>query len=213
MKQHLELIAIVRSRLAQRLLDLTKVWKTRESALANTSLQLGRMFIGKAAGELGSANPYPESLNPASPKLEPPADGPGDYQPSLPGDHVADAKSMRAGIEFEILVLTELRRKIWPRQYGTVAELYFDRALCELQAAKMWLGEHMSVMNKRGGPAIGGETGSAAPVDQVGSAIIGGAQEPGVAEGNVIGEAGLLTSSGAAIATGIALDKAGVSAV
>jgi hypothetical protein len=48
--------------------------KSREISLSITSLQLSKMWLGKVLKELGTANPYPDSKNPANEKIEPTAD-------------------------------------------------------------------------------------------------------------------------------------------
>ncbi len=49
--------------------------KSRERSLAFTELQMVIMWLGMDLKEQNEANPYPESYNPASPKIEPTADG------------------------------------------------------------------------------------------------------------------------------------------
>lgn len=47
----------------------------RETSLAITKLQEAVMWLGMNLKRLGEANPYPESYNPKSDKIEPTADG------------------------------------------------------------------------------------------------------------------------------------------
>lgn len=48
--------------------------KSREVALAITSAQLAKMWLGKVLQAMEAANPYPESKDPNSQKIEPTAD-------------------------------------------------------------------------------------------------------------------------------------------
>jgi len=48
---------------------------SREKSLTITKLQEAIMWLGMELKRLGEANPYPESYNPASSKVEPTADG------------------------------------------------------------------------------------------------------------------------------------------
>jgi hypothetical protein len=65
----------------QRLKAATKERNSRERAVSITKVQEAIMWLGmdlKAMheeGVPGTENPYPESYNPASPKIEPTADG------------------------------------------------------------------------------------------------------------------------------------------
>jgi hypothetical protein len=49
--------------------------KSRETSLSITNVQQGIMWLGMHLKELGTANPYPESYNSCSTKIEPTADG------------------------------------------------------------------------------------------------------------------------------------------
>lgn len=49
--------------------------KSRETSLAITKLQEATMWLGMNLKRLGEANPYPESKNPDSQRIEPTADG------------------------------------------------------------------------------------------------------------------------------------------
>ena len=49
--------------------------QSKERSLAITKIQEGIMWLGMDLKELGSANPYPTSYNPATAKVEPTADG------------------------------------------------------------------------------------------------------------------------------------------
>lgn len=51
----------------------------RETAIVKTELQFAFMYLGYLLGEIGAANPYPESFNPKSPVIEKHADKAPDY--------------------------------------------------------------------------------------------------------------------------------------
>ena len=49
--------------------------QSRETSLAITKLQEATMWLGMNLKRLGETNPYPESKNPDSQRIEPTADG------------------------------------------------------------------------------------------------------------------------------------------
>ena len=51
------------------------LYQSRETSLAITKLQEAIMWLGMNLKRLGEANPYPESKNPDSQRIEPTADG------------------------------------------------------------------------------------------------------------------------------------------
>ena len=51
------------------------LYQSREISLAITKLQEATMWLGMNLKRLGEANPYPESKNPDSQRIEPTADG------------------------------------------------------------------------------------------------------------------------------------------
>lgn len=51
------------------------LYQSRETSLAITKLQEAIMWLGMNLKLLGEVNPYPESYNPNSTKIEPTADG------------------------------------------------------------------------------------------------------------------------------------------
>lgn len=55
-----------------RLLNISS--PSREVSLCLTKLEEAKMWLGKRLGELGQANPYPESTNPESLSIEPETD-------------------------------------------------------------------------------------------------------------------------------------------
>ena len=55
--------------------NLQEADKSRERSLAITKIQEAIMWLGMDLKRLGTANPYPESKNPESLRIEPTADG------------------------------------------------------------------------------------------------------------------------------------------
>lgn len=49
--------------------------KSRERSITITKIEEAIMWLGKDLQELGRPNPYPTSMDPASPVIHPPADG------------------------------------------------------------------------------------------------------------------------------------------
>lgn len=52
-----------------------KIYSSRETSLAITKLQEAVMWLGMNLKRIGEPNPYPESKNPDSQRIEPTADG------------------------------------------------------------------------------------------------------------------------------------------
>lgn len=55
--------------------DIKALESSRETSLAITKLQEAVMWLGMNLKRLGATNPYPESKNPDSLRIEPTADG------------------------------------------------------------------------------------------------------------------------------------------
>lgn len=54
--------------------NVKKLLKSRETSLSITKIQESIMWLGMHLKEIGNPNPYPESYNPKSTKVEPTAD-------------------------------------------------------------------------------------------------------------------------------------------
>lgn len=54
--------------------NVKKLQPSREVSLSITNLQQSIMWLGMHLKEIGTTNPYPESYNPSSTKVEPVAD-------------------------------------------------------------------------------------------------------------------------------------------
>ncbi len=65
----------LRKELDETLQKLKGIYASRERSLAITKIQEAIMWLGMDLKRLGEENPYPESMNPESLKIEPTADG------------------------------------------------------------------------------------------------------------------------------------------
>lgn len=104
-------------------------------------LKVGVMRLGKLLGELGDANPYPESMDPGSKKIEPAADMP-DHPFVIPDydEFVFAIKFIRQYIDNDVQKLTEAFNKYYSHEQHGIPH----RALIVIEAlqdAKMWYGE------------------------------------------------------------------------
>lgn len=126
--------------------------RTREISLAITSLELSKMWLGKVLKELGTANPYPESKNPETEKIEPAADTAYNQTVNSEGSflsgvikeeiwneftHIQKVKWLRAEIEKVELELKKLHTDI---SYGTYEWDYIKHSTKYCIEAGMWLG-------------------------------------------------------------------------
>lgn len=62
------------------------IHNSRHSSLAVTATEEAMMFVGNTLKELGSDNPYPDSMNPNSPKIEKFYEHPGCSPLNVPAD-------------------------------------------------------------------------------------------------------------------------------
>lgn len=103
---------------------------------ATQNLELSKMWLGKVLKELGNSNPYPESKNPGSDKIEPTADVAdlSDYYVNPPSyehlTHIQKVKWLRAEIEKVEIQLKKLL------EIGVQYPKYF------------WYGEHLKDSTK-----------------------------------------------------------------
>jgi hypothetical protein len=74
---------------------------SREIALAITSFELSKMWLGKVLKQAGNPNPYPESRNPENEKIEKTADTSGPERPPefYEFNQIQRVKWLRAQIE------------------------------------------------------------------------------------------------------------------
>ena len=139
----------IRAALDARAIDIAALGKSRELALALTTCQQSRMLLGICLQQRGEVTPYPKADDPKSPEIAPPADAaPTDYAPQLPEGDVATVKEVRRRIGETIAALGDLRRHIWARDYGSIEEVVYDRAYCELVLARNWLGLQLAELAK-----------------------------------------------------------------
>ncbi len=122
---------------------VTAIWiqkNSEEIEDAVKSLKLSKMWLGKILKELGIANPYPQSKNPANEKIEPTADVAKNLTIEVDGGwqeltHIQRVKYLRAEIERTENELKELSR---PSYKLPKESLYNSISSCI--EAGMWLG-------------------------------------------------------------------------
>jgi hypothetical protein len=154
MKNQPDPIQTLRVALHARTLDIQSLGKTRELSLALTTCQQARMLLGDMLRLTGHPTPYAEADNPASAEVAPTADvAPTPYEPGLPGDDIAAVKEVRRRLGEALDTMTALQRKLWARDYGSLAERVFERAYTELALSKNWLGMQLSRLDAEKKPA------------------------------------------------------------
>ncbi|MCU7518557.1 MAG: hypothetical protein HF307_19470 [Ignavibacteria bacterium] len=117
----------------------------RETSLCVTKLEEARMWMGKLLGKLGTEYPYPESMDPASKKIEPPTDMPAEKKNLFcESDNVANLKALRAAITD---MLSRFNNIVGPIADGcNVLEIISIQQ--KLTEANMWAG--VALGNMRG---------------------------------------------------------------
>jgi len=135
----------------------------RELALAITSLQRSRMFLGKVIEELFPGNdPYPESINPESDVIEPRADAEQYTYPPIDPlmTRIGRIKLLRKYIE-ELVEDIKNHNLVAPNFTDLVSDnelagVFYTTSLISLAEAKMWLGEELgNIRDRSSGPEIG----------------------------------------------------------
>lgn len=113
---------------------------SREISLAYTNMQRGFMWLGKVLQELNESNPYPESTNIASPKIEERTDQAKDSQTSFEqfrfevSDRTKAIKWFRDKLDFVI------NQIVCFESNGRAA----DNAGDAFAEAKMWFGQELN---------------------------------------------------------------------
>lgn len=120
-----------------------------ETEHAIKSLSLAKMWLGKALGELGESNPYPESSNPQSDKIEPTTDV---AEQKLVFDDidmtntVALAKKVRSEIKrLENDLCSYFSANITATDLG----VFVNQSRLSLIEANMWIGMKLSDFRRR----------------------------------------------------------------
>lgn len=119
--------------------------KGRYFSLAVTSLETGRLFLGKVLGALGTEYPYPHGSDTTSPVIDPATDK---SEKSFDLTALADADSI-------IMSIKTIRSKIEDHfkscfnsldqlGQGTPAYFFMSQAATEIIKAKMWFGLAMA---------------------------------------------------------------------
>ncbi len=119
-----------------------KVDPSREVSLAFTSLQKGKMWLGKVLGEIGTPNPYKNSSDPTNKIIDPQAEvAEEDYHFQPEWEQVEKVKEMRSIIEIPLsrveLEWTKEINKLVPNRK---LSLYLEQSMIALNEARMWYG-------------------------------------------------------------------------
>lgn len=116
-----------------------KLTPSREISAAITSLESGRMFLGKCLAQLNEENPYPQSKTPSNEIIEDPTDKHinqyvdfGDYT------HIQFVKWLRLSIE-EVEEDLDRARRFKDRKF----KRYMNFAEMEICKGSMWLGAEL----------------------------------------------------------------------
>lgn len=120
-----------------------------ETEYSIKSLNLAKMWLGKALGSLGESNPYPESSNPQSEKIEPTADVAEkkiEFDDIDMTNIVAVAKKVRSEIKMLENDLSQLFAvNITSTDLGT----FVNQSRLSLIEANMWIGMKLSDFRER----------------------------------------------------------------
>lgn len=119
---------------------------SRECALAKTELQKATMFFGKVLGDLSVANPYPESKDPKSSKIEVRADqatGGLVIDEEITSDQTALVKYLRGYIGDNIVAFTKTLAA-GKEDKADDLNRHIDQVLSHLEEAIMWLGQELN---------------------------------------------------------------------
>lgn len=130
---------------------------SRELSLTKTNLELSKMWLGMILKDLGTPNPYPESMNPDSKVIEPMAEHTKDT--IFPADIKADEdiplfvgriKFFRGEVEKVIVELKENATQVFlPENRIVIAPIANDQAYIALVEAKLWLGMILNAVREQ----------------------------------------------------------------
>lgn len=132
---------------------------SREVSLAYTNVQRSKSWLGKVLQTLEQPNPYPESTDPQSKKIEPQADVPEEnpyleYFRSLPQTQTTIVKGLRKICEDLITKLREQhhifhnRPELVEHDAFFWGATYFNQSILALEEAKMWYGWELDRIRK-----------------------------------------------------------------
>lgn len=125
--------------------QVSSLQSSRENASAKTSFQLSKMMLGKVLAELGTANPYPESKDPNSQKIEPTADvAPSQEVSQFEETYVSKVKRIRSVADSVCQRLKRLTVDAHPtldtRENQILYAIFVTEAFVEAEKGMMWLG-------------------------------------------------------------------------
>lgn len=122
---------------------------TDQLKAATKSLELSKMWFGKALGQMGEANPYPASMDPTQAITYSPEDtSPVEYEfPEIDmGDKVVAAKGCRSVIDGIVHSINEM---FAPNNTSTDLGTFVNQARLSLIESNMWIGSFLGLMHER----------------------------------------------------------------
>jgi hypothetical protein len=124
---------------------------SREASLAFTAMQRAKMWLGKCMEELGTPTPYPQSENPDSKAIEPPADHTEEtiFNSGTESTETAKVKMLRQVLEKTII---GMKHGVSAIHEGAGNSHFFSIAIQEAYIsavdAKMWLGMRLGAIRE-----------------------------------------------------------------
>lgn len=121
-------------------------FNSREISLCTTNLQRSKMFLGLVLKDMDAPNPYPESHNKDSKKIEPTADtSVNDYNFEAT-EHIGKVKELRADFESEIVSIKKMYASAIENKVNDpmMFPSHFMTSILALEEAKMWLGQELA---------------------------------------------------------------------
>lgn len=133
-------IRTIRQKIDHLMIQTKKYDVNRETSLAYTNTQRGSMWLGLVLKALQEPNPYPESTNTASTKIEPRADqakdSPAMFEGAPSENKTITVKWFREQLEQLIVVLTTEHNTYTNAEANHAVQVATDA----LKEAKMWWG-------------------------------------------------------------------------
>lgn len=120
-----------------------------ETEYSIKALNLAKMWLGKALGELGESNPYPESSNPQSDKIEPTADV-ADKKIEFDDIDITNIVAVAKKVRSEIKTLeNDLSQLFAVNITSTDLGTFVNQSRLSLIEANMWIGMKLSGFRER----------------------------------------------------------------
>lgn len=132
----------------------------RETALCYTAMQKGFMYLGLLLGAIGEANPYPESSDPQSKRIEEPTD----KYIAIPidintwSDRIAAIKQLRSDVQGAVDTIRSFKVALVnaPATDVSMTADHIDKifpilstAMYSMVDAKLWLGQELNNIHEQ----------------------------------------------------------------